>query len=309
MRLRRSLDLRGTENLRLHAWVSGGEPDAQLDASPQSSCAATGEPESATPPEARTVLLLHGFGDHSRIWDPVLPAIPEAMRTVALDLRGHGDSDWSPSADYTRRSFAADLDHAIPSLLSTQPVVLIGHSLGGSLAVEYAAKHPRAVAALAILDVGPRVSRSAMQRLTRSFREEPQSFPDQRSYARHLRRRYWLARQPALEAFGAHGARTHEDGAVTTKLDPTAYGMLGDRTPGRDMWSELAEIACPTLVLRARMSAVLSRDVARRMAEEVLARGELSEIPGAGHALLLDNPEAVREALADFLGRLDLPRL
>jgi len=103
----------------------------------------------------RPVVLLHGLASNARIWDGVAPRLAGAgLRVVALDLRGHGDSD-QPSDGYGFETVGRDLEAALAALGLARPV-LAGHSWGASVALEYAAGRPGAVAGLALVDGGLR---------------------------------------------------------------------------------------------------------------------------------------------------------
>ena len=245
------------------------------------------------------VLFLHGVGDHSRVFDPVLDALPPGARGLALDLRGHGDSAWSDAGDYSRAAFRSDLDQVL-SDLSGDRLVLVGHSLGGALALELAADRPDRLAGVCLLDVGPAVEPAALQRLEAGLVAAAQEFASFDDYTASLGERYWLAEPRSLERFARHAARAAASGGVQPKLDPAARGVLRERTDGESGWAQLRRVACPVLVVRAVGSAVLARPVAQRMVD-ALPDGRLCEIPRAGHALLLDNPQAVTSAVIEFL--------
>jgi pimeloyl-ACP methyl ester carboxylesterase len=182
--------------------------------------------------------------------------------------------------------------------------VLIGHSLGGSLALRYAARNRERVAALALLDVGPRIERAAVKRIDEGIAEDEAAFASVEERIVQLRRRYWLADPARLAEFARLGLRRSEGGGFVPKVDPATRRLLRRSPPGappHDEWADLRAIRCPALVVRALGSAVLSRATADRMVNEELADGRLSEVPRSGHALLLDNaPDTVR-VLREFL--------
>jgi pimeloyl-ACP methyl ester carboxylesterase len=269
----RPCELRGSGDQMLRGWIRGvGDCDA---------------------------LLLHGVGDHSRVFDPLLERLPVGLRGLAVDLRGHGDSAWSSTSDYSRASFRNDLEQVIAELPGER-VVLVGHSLGGALALELAAAHPERIAGLCLLDIGPAVEPPAIQRLETGLAEDAREYADLDDYTASLGQRYWLAEGRALARFARHAVRRAESGRLVPKLDPAARNVLRERCDGQPGWAQLRRVACPVLVVRAVGSAVLSRAVAQRMVE-ALPDGRLCEIPRAGHALLLDNPQVVSGVVAEFL--------
>src|SRR4051812_49593994 len=97
--------------------------------------------------EAPPLILLHGGRDHCRAWDWVAPVLTADYHVLAPDLRGHGDSAWSPDGDYSISTYLYDLAELIHSQ-ALSPLTIVGHSLGGNIAVRYAATFPEAVVRL-----------------------------------------------------------------------------------------------------------------------------------------------------------------
>ena len=104
--------------------------------------------------ESPPIVLLHGFAQTCHSWDFVALSLCDRFRVVALDQRGHGDSDWAPDGDYTPEAYQSDL-HAIVQELGLREIVLIGLSMGGRNAFTYASSHPERVRALVIVDAAP----------------------------------------------------------------------------------------------------------------------------------------------------------
>jgi pimeloyl-ACP methyl ester carboxylesterase len=104
-------------------------------------------------PELRPALLLHSLAAHSHWWDGVAPLLAEHFQVVALDLRGHGGSDWVEPAAYRTVDYAGDIVAVLDALGWRSPLV-IGHSLGGYIGVNLASLHPDRVGALVIVESG-----------------------------------------------------------------------------------------------------------------------------------------------------------
>ncbi len=115
-------------------------------------------------------LLVHGFGNEAHIWDDFAPAIANAYQTLALDLRGHGDSQWDAEGRYDYENLQADLEAVVQSL-GFERLVLVGHSLGGRVCMRFAAAHPEKMAGLVIVDSAPELDRGAMVRVTQAVEE------------------------------------------------------------------------------------------------------------------------------------------
>jgi pimeloyl-ACP methyl ester carboxylesterase len=239
------------------------------------------------------LLLLHGFTGHAHAWDTLSIALQPHFHVLALDQRGHGDSD--PAEAYNPRVAFDDLAGVVDQL-GLAPLVLVGLSMGGRNAMYFTARRPEAVRKLVIVDIGPEISARAAAGPPGP--PEPETWESIEQAARHL---YRSNPYPGIHYYrwvAASSLRQRPDGALVWKWDP---GLKTRRTTGDvDWWAVLRGITPPTLVLRGAESPILDRDVAERMARE-LPRGRFVEIPRAVHTLHEDNPEAVLAALGEFL--------
>jgi pimeloyl-ACP methyl ester carboxylesterase len=266
--------------------------------------------------EGTPLVFVHGFGNDAHIWDDAAPAVATYYRTLAVDLRGHGDSDRDPECRYDYEFHVADLE-AVLAKLGVERLVLVGHSLGGRIGTLFAGRHPDRMAGLVIVDSAPELDVRGTVRirvdLQKNSDEGGASFAAEAEYRDALAHAYPAASRETLARMAHHGLRRRDDGRLEPKLDPAWF--KGRRDAGtdaeamrareerltRDMWDALARVPCPTLVVRGAASDVLSPDVADRMVEEVLPHGRLVVIPRAGHSVMVDNPEAFRAALTGFV--------
>jgi len=266
--------------------------------------------------EGTPLVFVHGFGNDAHIWDDAAPAVATYYRTLAIDLRGHGDSDRDPECRYDYEFHVADLE-AVLAKLGVERLVLVGHSLGGRVGTLFAGRHPDRMAGLVIVDSAPELDVRGTVRIRVDLEKNSEgggaSFASEAEYRDLLAHNYPAAGREALAQMAHHGLRRRDDGRFEPKLDPAWF--KGRRDAGtdaeamrareerltRDMWDALARVPCPTLVVRGAASDVLSPDVADRMVEEVLRHGRLAIIPRAGHSVMVDNPEAFRAALTGFV--------
>ena len=130
----------------------------------------------AGPSHAPTVLLLHGGGQTRHAWGGTALAMAQAgWRTVALDLPGHGESAWSPNGDYRIETLSRDMARFCHTLGS--PLALVGASLGGMISMAMSARSDApAMAALALVDIAPRVESKGVDRIVEFMRAHPEGF-------------------------------------------------------------------------------------------------------------------------------------
>jgi pimeloyl-ACP methyl ester carboxylesterase len=256
-------------------------------------------------PEAPPVVLLHGLRSYARTWEPVAAALSGRYRLVALDHRGRGDSAWDPAGDYGTGAYVGDLEQFADSL-ALERFALVGHSMGGTNAIVYAARNPGRVRLLAVEDIGPGSSASGpgAERIRRELAQTPREFAGITEA-----RAYWRAVRPdisdaALESRVENTFRRLPDGRWTWKLDLDGIARARlDPDPARhvDLWPHVEAVRCPTLVMRGGRSDFLT---AATCAEMAVRQPLLSwvEIPAAGHYVHDDNPAGYLAALRDFLG-------
>lgn len=295
-----ALSLTSSDGLPLRGWCYGSEPSA-----------------STQPLPPAPLLLLHGFANDSRIWDPIASRLALDRTVYALDFRGHGDSAWDPAVRYDHATLAADVDCVVRALGLQRNWILVGHSLGARVGLLYQQTYRPSLAGLAILDTGPEIGAAGVARVRRDAEAMPESFEDPAAYLAWLKRSYILADPVRLAAWATHNLRRLPGGAWQPKTDPAFTRSLwrSDRRNGdaSDLVAPLDQILiealqsvdCPTLLLRGQMSAILRQRSAERMVHDWLGNGRLVTIPGAGHALPLDQPRTVATALADFLSSLN----
>ena len=261
--------------------------------------------------EGVPLLLLHGFGNEAHIWDDFAPVVAPYYRTLAVDLRGHGDSAHDPERRYDYQSHVRDLE-AITAELDIDRLVLIGHSFGGRISTLFAATHPERMAGLVLVDAGPDLDARGISRISTDVqRSVDLSFASLAECENALTHAYPAAQPAALARMARHGMRKREDGRYERKIDPAFHAARGELTAAeaealekktaKELWDALARIPCPALVVRGAASDVLDPDIAERMAEEALPNARLAVVARAGHSVMTDNPEGFSEAVSKFV--------
>jgi pimeloyl-ACP methyl ester carboxylesterase len=259
--------------------------------------------------EGVPLVLLHGLGNEAHLWDDFVPAVAAHYRVLALDQRGHGDSDWDPEARYDAESMTDDLE-AVLDALEIDRFVLVGFSMGGRVAMTFAGRHPERLAGLVIADIGPEVDARGVLRISSEMAERRAPiFANVQEYAAMLSLNYPAGQPDAIKRMAEYGLRKREDGLFELKMDPKLRGERPTDEASKakeeafiqQQWDALAKVPCATLVVRGAASDILSPDVADKMVDEVLQNGRLAIVPQAAHSIMTDNPEGFEEAVCSFV--------
>lgn len=251
---------------------------------------------SATTP---TIMFLHGGGQTARTWDLSCLALRRRYRCIAVDQRGHGDSEWSLESDYRpsrhARDFLGILDH-----LEIPQTVVVGMSMGCLNGLEFALENPDRTSRFVAIDAGPWVELGAARSIL-DFTESSDGADSMEDLVR-MTLQFNPRRDASLLATSLrHNVRRRPDGKLTWKTD-RRRGLQFDEMSLllHDLQRRVCGLRCPTLILRGSQSQIFSDADAQRFASSVL-RGRWERIPGAGHIIQGDNPSSMVEAIEHFL--------
>jgi pimeloyl-ACP methyl ester carboxylesterase len=253
-------------------------------------------------PGRPALCFLHGGSAHAHWWDAVAPPFADRYDVIALDQRGHGESDWPTSSDdgsaYATENFVADLVQVMDAL-GWKDMTLCGHSMGGHNAMAFAAWHPDRVRALVVVDSRPTIPPDRLERMHRRGHRGPRRHETLEAALASFR---LLPPDTAADpAFLRHLAQVgivERDGRFFYRFDPATSGY---RRPA-DVWALLHRITAPTLLVRGEHSPVLTRPTAEEMASRI-PQARWEEIAGAYHHLVLDRPAQFKVVLENFLAR------
>jgi pimeloyl-ACP methyl ester carboxylesterase len=251
--------------------------------------------------DAQALVCLHGFTSHAHSWDTFAGAMREQYHVLALDQRGHGETEWA--SDYHADRRVEDLEEFVDAL-KLEKFVLLGLSMGGRVAFQYASRHPEKLDRLVIVDIAPETSSSGAQRIADGLRNRD-IFKDPEEAFEAARRANPRPPDDALRARTQHGLKQLEDGTWTFRYDVALRNASGARVmPTREevqaTWDSLKNITCPTLLVRGSDSDILSPELAQRMLQSI-PNARLVEVPNSGHSVPLDNPPGFQEAVRTFL--------
>lgn len=252
------------------------------------------------------VLLLHGASQQAHSWDFISLPLSEGFRVVALDQRGHGDSDWAADGDYSLDAMVGDLDGLVPALgLDVGGGFhLMGHSMGGRNSFVWASRHPGALRSLTVVDTGPESVGRGRERIRR-FRELPDNLDTLEEFADRVQEYTGRSREQVLGAL-KYSVRQGADGKWTWKYDRALRepGRADDGWTAERLWECWRRVDCPALVARGERSDIFAADTMARMGQEI-ADCVTVTIAGAGHLVQGDNPPDFLAAARAHLERAE----
>ena len=244
-----------------------------------------------------TIVLLHGLRAYAHWFDEFAGAARD-FHVIALDQRGRGGSDWSQEGVYNTDAYVSDLEHLVDQL-GLEHFGLVGHSMGGTNSVNYAARHPDRVKALVIVDSAPELDPRGVTRIREEMARTPADFASRKQAYSFLRGLHAQASAANFTTRLEWMLKPEPGGRLSWRIDPAIFTRMSPDPPQR-AWSALANIPCPTLIVRAGKSDLVTPDVVSRMLA-ALPRGSAVEVADAGHMVLEDNPAGFNGAVIPFL--------
>ena len=255
-------------------------------------------------PGATPILIVHGLSYFSYDWIGIAAEFCADREVVAMDMRGFGDSTWSPTQKYALDDFAGDMDNLLDHLEWPKAVVM-GHSMGGRNSTYFTAGHPDRVDKLVLVDSSPVNAPAGGKRVMNIVAGVPDVFPDV---------------DAALDYFGQDPHSPH-DSSVRTRMEhylkPVDGGFVikrdtafrdkfrkqrdtGEREPlGADMWERLGAVQCPILVVRGTRSDMFADETVPKV-KEANANVTLVELDTA-HNVGGEDPEGLVREVKKFL--------
>ena len=241
------------------------------------------------------MVLLHGLTGHARMWDAFARAMASRYRVIALDQRGHGDTEWPQPPAYDTAEFVGDL-RALADARGIERFTLIGLSMGAHNALAFAVRHPERVERLVSVDVPPTIrlprdrsalagsdpARAGFDSVEAAFKEERPVYP--------------LSSEEVVMHRVRHNLKQREGGRWVWKHSPdVALHWNPD-----DLGNAMRAIPCPTLILRGGLSDVLDVETAALMADAI-PHATLVTVEGSGHSVPMDKPAEFERAVRNFL--------
>lgn len=245
------------------------------------------------------LILLHGIGRIAHTFDHLAAHFDTKYHVIAVDMRGHGDSDWDPQAAYLVEDYVKDIE-GLANELHLRNIVIWGNSTGGRVAQVFAGMHPELVAGVISEDVGPERPREIADGMTNRLRQE-----DERGWASEdalfaeLKTANARTSEDILRAYAHFGSKPRADGRIIWKRDP----KIGNGFVPTELWRFVREIRSPIIYIlggRSNIVPAATQDELRK----VLPQAQVVSVPGAGHYPSEENPKEFLAFADKFLAGL-----
>lgn len=265
--------------------------------------------------DAPPLILVHGGRDQKRSWDRVAGQLSAAYRVIAPDLRGHGRSDWVSDGDYTIMDFVYDL-RSLVEHLGMKTFTLVGHSLGGNIALRYAGLFPESIEKLVALEgLGPSPRMLAERRampVTKRLQEwleqrqkistrKPRVMADVATAQARMQAAFEHLPEDLIHHLTVTGLKQNADGTVSWAYDPAGMGRSPADLTHEAVVELWGQIICPTWLVYGADS--WASNPAEDGRAKAFRNAEVSLIEQAGHWLHHDQFDVFMRQLQAFLGR------
>ena len=222
-------------------------------------------------------IMLHGISRVAHQFDHLAPYFTTNYHVMAIDMRGHGDSAWSPEGAYLVEDYAKDLE-AFVDQLHLRGLTLLGNSTGGRVVQVYAGLHPDRVARLIVEDVGPERTNDIAAAFTRQVEAEKDGWASEDELVAYLKKSNPRTPEGILRTYAHFASKQRADGRIVWKRDPNlAKGFVPT-----ELWRFVSRIQCPTIYILGGASRIVPPETGQKL-KETIPGVEIVVMPGLGH--------------------------
>ena len=240
-------------------------------------------------------IMLHGISRVAHQFDHLAPRFKNDYHVIAIDMRGHGDSGWSPEGAYLVEDYVKDIE-AFVDQLNLRNLVLLGNSTGGRVVQVYAGLHPDRVAKLISEDVGPERTNDIATSFQQQVQREANGWASEEELVAQLKRSNAKTPEEILRSYAHYGAKQRDDGRFVWKRDPNlAKGFVPT-----ELWRFVREIRCPTIYILGGASRIVPPETQQEL-KKVLPKVQVVVMPGLGHYPDQESTEEFVKIVQGFL--------
>lgn len=231
-------------------------------------------------------VMIHGIGRIAHTFDHLAPRFVDRYHVIAYDMRGHGDSDWDPAANYLVEDHVKDLE-ALVAQLKLRGLTLLGNSTGGRVAQVYAGLHPENTAALIVEDVGPERPSSIANNFQRTVEREANGWASEDELVAQLKTGSGSTADSILRTYVHFGTKPGATGRIVWKRDPAlAKGFVET-----ELWRYVRQIKCPTIYVIGGRSTIVPPATQEEL-KRTIPGVEIVVMAGLGHYPDQEAPDA-----------------
>jgi esterase len=243
--------------------------------------------------DRQPLIMLHGIGRVAHTFDHIAPHFSAQYHVMAVDMRGHGDSDWDPKGAYLVEDYVKDIE-GLAQQLRLRNIVIWGNSTGGRVAQVFAGLHPDLAAAVISEDVGPERPREIADGMpSRLKREDEQGWASEDELFAQQKNGNPRTSEEILRAYVHYGSKRRSDGRIIWKRDPA----IGNGFIPTELWRFVREIKAPIIYILGGRSTIVPAATQQEL-RKTLPQAQIVTIPGAGHY-------PSEESTAEFLAVVD----
>jgi pimeloyl-ACP methyl ester carboxylesterase len=248
-------------------------------------------------PSRPPMILLHGIARHAHTFDHIAADYARDYHVIALDMRGHGDSDWSPQAAYLVEDYVKDLEGLVDQL-GLSRLTLQGNSTGGRVVQVFAGLHPDRVDKVIVEDVGPERPQDIADGFARRVQQEADGWASEDELVTQLVMQNRRTPEAVLRTYAHFGVKKRDDGRLVWKRDPSLVkGFVST-----ELWSTVSRITGPVLYVIGGGSRIVPAETQERL-KRTLPRCEIVTMPGLGHYPNEEDTAGFLAIVNRFLGR------
>ena len=226
-------------------------------------------------PDKQPLIMLHGIGRVAHTFDHIAPHFSSKYHVMAVDMRGHGDSDWDPKGAYLVEDYVKDIE-GLAQQLGLQRIVIWGNSTGGRVAQVFAGLHPELVAAVVSEDVGPERQTQVAEGVTRQLKQEDEKgWVSEDELLSQLKSSNSRTPEEILRAYAHYGSKRRPDGRIIWKRDPA----IGNGFVPTELWRFVRAIESPIIYIVGGRSTIVPLATQAEL-KKVLPQVEIVTIPG-----------------------------
>jgi pimeloyl-ACP methyl ester carboxylesterase len=246
-------------------------------------------------PDKPPFIMLHGIGRIAHTFDHLAPRFAASYHVLAIDMRGHGDSDWDPKAAYLVEDYVKDIE-ALVDTLRLRNLTLLGNSTGGRVVQVYAGLHPTNVKALIVEDVGPERPASIANGFARQVEQDAAGWSSEEELLAQLKKSNATVSEQQLRAYAHFGTKPGPAGRIVWKRDPNlAKGFIET-----ELWQYVRRITSPTIYIIGGRSTIVPAETQVQL-QKTIPGVEIITMPGLGHYPDAEAPDEFFSIASRFL--------